>query len=73
MERRTMGGGSSRRLDEIKTDSERQGWRWEETTHGWMAYAPDAVNKVLWHRQPSDPQFKACLRRMISCGYNPIS
>lgn len=68
-----MGSGSSRRLDEVRNDSERQGWRWEDTTDGFMAYAPDGVHKVLWHRKPGDRQFKACLRLMIRFGYTPPS
>lgn len=66
-----MGSGSTKRLEDLKTDSQRQGWRCEPTSDGFWAFAPDGVNKVLWHRQPGDAQYKSGLRQMIRFGYTP--
>jgi hypothetical protein len=49
-----------------------QGWRVEETRHGYMAYSPDRVTKVLLHKTPSDHRaLKNALSELKRGGFDP--
>ena len=55
--------------DEIIRAGEEQGWRRQETTHGYMIYPPDRTQSgVLFHRQPTEQALKKTLSQMRQRG-----
>ncbi len=49
-----------------------QGWRVEETTAGYMAFSPDGVTKVLFHKTPSDHRaMRNTISRLRKGGFDP--
>jgi hypothetical protein len=62
-----------KRLTPLIRDLERQGWRCEPSTDGWMCYPPDKTNgPVSIHKTPSDGNwYNACLRLLKKRGFRP--
>ncbi len=51
--------------------AEKQGWRFEKTTKGGRALAPDGENIVTFHLTPGRNATRLTLTRMRKHGYDP--